>query len=141
MQVLEIISFEHGKSQNIPLLLQPVSAGKPIPADSEIDKYIDLNEFLVEHPAGTFFAKVNGDSLKSIGISDGDILVVDTIRAPMNNNLVIVTINDELTVRVYKEIDDEIILQTHLDQFIPLKIGDSFEYMIEGVITKSIHSY
>lgn len=141
MKVLEIIHFEPGQSQQIPLFVMSVSAGLPVAVDSEIDKHIDLNEFLVEHPNATFFTKVNGDSLRNIGIADGDILVVDTSKEPTDGNLVVVTINDDLTVRLYRIVEGEIILQSHLDQFIPVKIGDYFEYQIVGVITKSIHSF
>ncbi len=141
MKVLEIIHFQPGTSQKIPLYVMSVSAGLPVAADSEIDKHIDLNEFLVEHPAATFFAKVNGNSLQNVGVKDGDILVVDTAETPTDGKLVVVTINDDLTVRLYREIDGSPLLQSHTDQFIPLKIGDSFEYQIVGVVTKSIHSF
>ncbi len=141
MKVLEIIGFQPGKSRKIPMFVMSVSAGLPVEADSEIDKHIDLNEFLVEHPAATFFAKVNGNSLKNIGVDDGDILVVDTAVEPEDGKLVVVTINDDLTVKMYREIDGEVVLQSHSDQYLPIKIAPYLEYQIIGVVTKSIHSF
>lgn len=50
-------------AQKFPLFIARVSAGFPSPADDFIDKKLDLNEFLIKHPAATFFVKVNGNSI------------------------------------------------------------------------------
>jgi DNA polymerase V len=36
----------------------PVSAGFPSPAEDYIESSLDLNKYLVKHPAATFFVKV-----------------------------------------------------------------------------------
>ena len=54
------------KGQNEFLVtLSPVSAGFPSPADDFVENILDLNEYLIKHPAATFFVRV------SIGISNG----------------------------------------------------------------------
>jgi len=61
----------------LPLAGESVAAGFPSPADDYIDRGIDLNEALIQHPSSTFFLRVSGDSMIGAGIHDGDLLVVD----------------------------------------------------------------
>src|SRR4030066_144105 len=60
-----------------PLLARPVLAGFPSPADDYIEGCISLDDYLVRHKEATFFLKVAGDSMRGLGIFDGDLLVVD----------------------------------------------------------------
>src|ERR1035437_434954 len=54
-------------SQNRPLFLSRIAAGFPSPADSHVEKRLDLNEFLIQHDAATFFVRVKGDSMVDAG--------------------------------------------------------------------------
>jgi DNA polymerase V len=118
----------------------PVSAGKANPVENEIDKIIDLNEFLVEHPAATFFARIKGDTLKDAGINDDDILIVDTVLEPKDGKIVIASVNGDMTVKIYRFIDGVEYLQSQKDHFMPMKIEPYLEFVVVGVVTKVIHS-
>jgi DNA polymerase V len=66
----------------IPMFLERVSAGFPSPAEDYIEKTIDLNELCIQHPAATFFVRVQGESMVEGGIFPNDVLVVDrSLRA------------------------------------------------------------
>lgn len=117
-----------------------VSAGRPVPVDNEIEREIDLNEFLVEHPASTFFAKVRGQALKNADIADGDILIVDTSKEPADGKIVVVAINGDLSVKIYRILDGEPYLESQNGQFLPLSIDPYIEMKPVGVVTKVIHS-
>lgn len=41
-----------------------VPAGFPSPAADFTERTLDLNEFIVKHPASTFFVQVSGDSMR-----------------------------------------------------------------------------
>lgn len=140
MANIEIFGYEPHTSQKLPLFLMSVSAGFPIPVEHEIEKEIDLNEFLVEHPAATFFARVKGFSLETIGINDSDVLICDTAIEPTDGKLVLVLVNNELTVKFYRCIDGEVFLQSQNLSFMPLKIEPYIEFSVVGVVTKVIHS-
>jgi len=62
---------------SIPVYECGVQAGFPSPAESYVDKSLDLNEYLVANPASTFFVYVTGDSMDLAGMDEGDLLVVD----------------------------------------------------------------
>lgn len=59
------------------LLMGDISAGFPSPAEGSEEQRLDVQEFLVQHPAATFFYKVDGDELKDEHIRGGSFLVVD----------------------------------------------------------------
>jgi len=56
-----------------------VHAGFPNPAlDGSLDS-LDLNRFLVAHPAGTFFMRIVGNDWQDVGIWDGDLAIIDRV--------------------------------------------------------------
>lgn len=142
MNTIELIGYQTttGEYKKLPLYMVSVAAGTPTPADSTIEKEIDLNEFLVEHPAATFFAKVNGNTLNHFGMSDGDILIVDTVIEPSDGKYVLASINGELTIKIYRKFGDVVYLQSAENQFLPLKIDGYVEFILLGVVTKIIHT-
>lgn len=142
MDSIEIIGFQRqdGQFERLPLFIMSVSAGIPVPAESDVEKDIDLNEFLIDHPASTFFARIHGNMLNDVGISDGDILIVDTSLEPADSRLVIAQINGELTVKLYRELHGQIYLESHNNQFLPIKIEPYMQFEVLGRVTKIIHS-
>ena len=70
--------------KEVPFIDTMVSAGFPSPADDYLDLPIDLNEYLVENSAATFYIRVSGNSMQDEGIDDGDLLVVDRSKTPKN---------------------------------------------------------
>lgn len=142
MEEIEIIGFKPNEEKRLrmPLFTMPVAAGIPIPAESDIEREIDLNEYLVEHPAATFFARVRGISMVYAGIRDGDILVVDTAVEPTDKRIVVASINNELTVKIFRVIEGEVFLESQNHQFLPLRIEPYMEFRVLGTVTKIIHS-
>ena len=70
----------------------------PSPADDFIEDKIDLNQYLVKHPA-SIFVRASGNSMINTGIFPNDILVVDKSIKAENGNVVIAIIDGELTVK------------------------------------------
>lgn len=140
MEVVKIFGLQSHTIQKIPFFTMSVAAGIPVTADSTIDSDIDLNEFLITHPASTFFAHVSGNNMKQVGIEDGDILIVDSSVEPSDFKVVIASLNNELSVKIYRELEGVIYLQTDHERFLPMSIDGLMEFRIIGVVTKVIHS-
>jgi DNA polymerase V len=68
----------------------------PKPAADYVEQRIDLNELLVAHPSSTYFVKAAGDSMIEAGISDGDLLVVDSSRTAEHGDIVIAAVEGNL---------------------------------------------
>ena len=122
-----------------PLFMVPVSAGFPSPAEDYIEGKLDLNEYLVKHPAATFFVKVTGNSMIDAGIHDGDILIVDRSLKPVNKRVVIAIVNGELTVRRIRVTKDKVFLISENKDYKPLQVEEEMGFEVWGVVTNVIH--
>ncbi|MBD3363023.1 translesion error-prone DNA polymerase V autoproteolytic subunit [Candidatus Dojkabacteria bacterium] len=123
----------------IPLAFEPVHAGFPSPADDFLDKSIDMNEFLIKHPAATYFVRAEGNSMINSGIFSGDILVVDKSLEPSNNSIVIASIDGEFTVKKFVKKNHSIFLKPSNGKFRKIQITKDCEFEIWGVVTFVIH--
>jgi len=68
------------------------------PAESYVDRRLDLNELIITDPYATFFFKYEGEC--KFGIKTGDVLVVDRSRDSESGDLVI-TKTDKLQISKY----------------------------------------
>lgn len=140
LRVKNIFSFKKKQSINLPLYISRVKAGFPSPADDYIEKQLDLNEYLIKHPASTFFVRVEGDSMIDAGIHSGDILIVDKSLEPKNNKIVIAVVNGELTVKRIKKTGGKVFLIAENDNYSPIEITGDTDFVIWGIVTNVIHS-
>lgn len=83
----------------LPLFSDLVPCGFPSPAADYVEQRIDLNVLLIQHPSATYFVKASGDSMIEAGISDGDLLVVDSSRKAEHGDIVIAAVDGEFTVK------------------------------------------
>tara|TARA_Y100001935_G_scaffold229120_1_gene208585 strand:+ start:3860 stop:4312 length:453 start_codon:yes stop_codon:yes gene_type:complete len=120
-----------------------VSAGFPSPADDYLDVDLNLHQYLVKHPASTFFIIAKGHSMEKAGIGDEDLLVVDKSLEAKSNDIVIAVVNGEFTVKRYLNINNEFILraETELNNYPDIKIDESTDFEIWGVVTHTIHNH
>lgn len=95
----KVMDFIAAKSYRLPLYSSKVQAGFPSPSEDYLEARLDINEYLIKHPASTFLLEVTGDSMIEAAICEGDKLVVDKSIEPGNGKIVIASINGEFTVK------------------------------------------
>ena len=122
-----------------PLFLARVPAGFPSPADDHLDKALDLNEHLIQHPAATFFCRVAGDSMQGLGIFDGDLLIIDRAIEPAHGDVVLAALDGELTCKVLDKHEKRLLSANK--KYAPIAINDENSLIIEGVVTYSINQH
>ncbi|BBN59939.1 LexA family protein [Hydrogenovibrio marinus] len=122
----------------LPLYSHKVVAGFPSPADDYVEMVLDLNEKLVRNKAATFLLTVQGDSMKKIGIKDGDILVVDKSLTPSDGKIVIAAVDGELTVKRLSIKSTGTWLVPENDHYPPILIREESDVVIWGVVTSTI---
>ncbi len=137
--VKAIYSLQEGKKLFRPLMSSKISAGFPSPAQDYIEGKLDLNEYMIAHPASTFFVRVDGYSMVDAGIMPDDILVVDRALEAVNNKIVIAVIDGELTVKRLKIVADEYYLVPENKDYPPIQIKEGMDFTIWGVVTFVIH--
>ena len=125
----------------LPLHLNKVGAGFPSPATDYVEDDIDLNNHLIKNIPSTFLIRSQGKSMNSIGIHDGDLLVVDRSLNPKNFSTVIVNVNEELVVKSFiKEKDQSFLTSGSKKIKDKINLTENPEIFIWGVVTYVIHA-
>jgi DNA polymerase V len=138
----EIYLSENNGKLLIPLLAAEVVAGVPSTAENFIERALDLNDLLIQHPAATFYIRVRGDSMINAGIAPNDILIVDKSLPVSHNKIIIARINDELTVKriCFKGTRTFLLADNHLNaEYKPIEIVEGMDFEVWGVVTSVIH--
>ena len=125
----------------LPLHLNKVGAGFPSPATDYVEDDIDLNNHLIKNIPSTFLIRAQGKSMNSVGIHDGDLLVVDRSLNPKNFSTVIVNVNEELVVKSFiKEKDQSFLTSGSKKIKDKINLTENPEIFIWGVVTYVIHA-
>jgi len=136
---LDLFSIIKNTQINTPVFLDKISAGFPSPATDYMENKLDLNEYLIKHPAATFIVKTNGSSMINADIYSGDLLIVDRSLTPRNNNIVIASIFGDLTVKKIKKKDKLFFLVSANEDYPSIEVKEEMECFIWGVVTYIIH--
>lgn len=112
-----------------------VPAGFPSPAEDYAEGKLDLNEYIVEHEAATFYIRVQGHSMSGAGILDGDLIAVDRSLEPRHGDVVLAVIDGELTVKEFSNQNGQVQLLAHNPDFTPIELRLGQELTIWGVVT------
>lgn len=129
------------KNTTFPLMLTPISAGFPSPGEETIETDLDLNQLMIKHPSATFLMRVAGDSMKNIGIFDGDIVVVDKSLNPKSKDIIVAYIEGDFTLKRFLRNGDKGQLQPENDDYSPLLLDGDSDFQVWGVVTYTIHQH
>jgi DNA polymerase V len=125
----------------IPLFLERVSAGFPSPAEDYVEKTLDLNELCIQHPAATFFVRVQGESMTEAGIFPGDVLVVDRSLQARHGDIIIASLETEMTVKQLHLSPSPARLLPRNPSYEPIVIEDDMVLEVFGVVTNVVRSF
>lgn len=136
-----IAIFEAKKKKDfpLPLFLTGIAAGFPSPADDYIEKQLDLNDLVIQHPTATFFVRVEGESMRDAAIFSGDILVVDRSLEAVSGKIVVAILNGEFTVKRIHIGPQGITLLPENDSFQAIQVSSQCDFQVWGVVTYVIH--
>ena len=123
----------------LPLFSDLVQCGFPSPAADYVEQRIDLNELLVAHPSSTYFVKAAGESMIEAGISDGDLLVVDSSRTAEHGDIVIAAVEGEFTVKRL-QLRPTVQLNPMNSAYSPIIVGSEDTLDVFGVVTFIVKS-
>jgi DNA polymerase V len=114
------------------LFIISVPAGFPSPAEDYVEGPLDLNRYLIHHPAATFFVRVIGDSMIGAGIYPHDLLIVDRAVEPTSGSIVIAVVNGDLTVKRLHQCQGQLSLLPENPAYGPIAIDASMTFEIWG---------
>ncbi len=116
----------------LPIIGQ-VAAGNPILGEENIEDYCTLApEFFT--PSADYLLRVKGQSMKDIGILDGDLLAVHKTETARNGQIVVARIGEEVTVKRLFKHKHIVELQAENEEFEPIIVDlREQEVFIEGL--------
>ena len=120
------------EQEGLPLIGR-VAAGEPILAQEHVEEHYKLDGNLFR-PAADYLLRVNGESMKDIGILDGDLLAVHQTTDVKNGQVVVARIDDDVTVKRFKREGNVVYLHAENEAFEPIKVDlTTQEFNIEGI--------
>lgn len=123
------------------LLLGYISAGFPSQTEETLLESITLEEWLVRNPSSTFLIKVVGESMVEAGILPGDFVLVDRSLTPKNNDIVVVRIEDEWTMKYFFKKGNKILLKPAHPRYPTLNFSSERDIEIFGIVVAVIRKY
>lgn len=103
-------------------LVGRIAAGGPILADQRVEDVMPLPRRLVGH-GELFMLQVSGDSMIDAAICDGDWVVVRRQKAAENGDIVAALLDDEATVKTFRQRDGHTWLLPQNTRYEPI-LGD-----------------
>lgn len=125
----------------LPLAAHRVPAGFPSPATDYLEDGLDLNAYLVQHPAATFLFSVQGHSMQGAGILDGDKVVVDRAVDARHGHIVVATVDGEFTLKRLYQRHNRVELHPENPAFPPIQFTGSTQLQIWGVVVGVVRRY
>ena len=121
-------------------LVGRVAAGQPILATEHIEARYRLDLALFS-PRPHYLLRVHGMSMRDAGILDGDLVAVRREPEVRNGQIVVVRLEEEVTVKRYRQSGTMVTLLPQNPDFQPIKVDLKAEHMvIEGVVVGVIRN-
>jgi repressor LexA len=115
-------------------LIGRVAAGAPILAEEHIEARFEIDpQLFAKQPH--FLLRVQGMSMRDAGILDGDLVAVHRTPEVRNRQIVVVRLENEVTVKRYRQEGQRVWLLPENPDFTPIEVDLRKQHLaIEGVV-------
>lgn len=120
-------------------LYESVPAGLPFTPETSPGTPMDITAYLIEHPASSYLVRVRGDSMEWVGIYGGDTVILDRGRTPRDGDIVIASLDGEVTLKTLEKTKTKIRLLPANSKYTPIEI--SWPCEILWVVVGSFRKY
>lgn len=136
---IRLVEEDEPEQLGLPLIGQ-VAAGSPILAQEHIESHYSVDPNLF-HPSADFLLRVKGESMKDIGILDGDLLAVHKTNVAQNGQVVVARVEDDVTVKRFEKAGKKVKLHAENPEFSTILVDLEHEsFNIEGLAVGVIRS-
>jgi repressor LexA len=126
------IRLVEGAEGGLPLVGR-VAAGAPLLAAENLEGRYRVDPAMF-HPRADYLLRVRGDSMKDVGILDGDLLAVHQASEAANGQIVVARIEDEVTVKRLKREGHRVELIAENPDYEPIRVDlREQELALEGL--------
>lgn len=149
--VIEVLpGTSRGIKLNVPLdtqeeesgipLIGRVAAGEPLLAQEHIESYHQVDPSFFQ-PSADYLLRVHGESMKDIGIMDGDLLAVHRTSEARDGQVVVARVEDDVTVKRLERKGPQVLLHAENAEFAPIIVDlASQPFEIEGLAVGVVRS-
>lgn len=120
----------------IPIYAEAGISGFESPAAEYKELGLSLDQLIIKHPNATFIGQASGQSMKGVGIFDGDILIVDRSLTAKNGDVIVANYNGCFVCKLIDKKQARLLSASA--EFAPVLITADDEFSVEGVVTRSI---
>ncbi len=132
------VTVPESREAGLPLVGR-VAAGVPILAEQNLDGYYTGAELF--RPRAHYLLRVQGMSMRDVGIADGDLLAVHRTAEARNGQIVVARLEDEVTVKRFEQVRHRVWLRPENPDYTPIEIDlRQHELVIEGLAVGVIHA-
>ncbi len=129
---IQLVEEDEPEQLGLPLIGK-VAAGSPILAQEHVESHYQVDPHLFK-PTADFLLRVNGESMKDIGILDGDLLAVHRQPTAENGQVVVARVDEDVTVKRLERKGRKVFLHAENDEFAPIEVDLEHEsFNIEGL--------
>lgn len=129
---IRLVEEEEPEQLGLPLIGQ-VAAGSPILAHEHIESHYQVDPNLF-NPCADFLLRVKGESMKDIGIMDGDLLAVHRTPVANNGQVVVARVDEDVTVKRFEKAGKQVLLHAENEAFDTIKVDLEHDHFnIEGL--------
>ncbi|WP_395401274.1 transcriptional repressor LexA [Pseudoduganella sp. UC29_106] len=127
----ELPQITAGMLMQLPLIGR-VAAGSPILAQENLETTYNVDPNLFSAKPD-FLLKVRGESMRDIGIMDGDLLAVKKADSARNGQIVVARIGSEVTVKRYRKTGSTVELLPENPDFKVITVTPEDDFALEGL--------
>ncbi len=118
--------------EGLPLIGQ-VAAGEPILAQEHVETHYQVDPSMFK-PQADFLLRVNGESMRDIGIMDGDLLAVHKTQDVRDGQVVVARVDDDVTVKRLERKGPTVLLHAENEEFNTIEVDLTSQHLaIEGL--------
>jgi len=110
------------------------TTGFASPADDYIEARLDLNEYHQIRKHACFLVEAVGDSMIDAGITENDLLIVDTSMDYREGDIVICCLNGSYKAKIIQREKEKLFLKSRNPLFAPIEIQEHDDLRIFGVV-------
>jgi len=120
----------------IPIYIEAGISGFESPAAEYKELGLSLDQLLIRHPNATFIGQASGESMKGVGIFDGDLLIVDRSITAKNGDVIVANYNGCFVCKLIDKPQARLLSASKYHK--PVTISPEDDFQLEGVVTRSI---
>lgn len=122
-----------------PMAQEKVVAGQPVAVSDADGKVISIDQVLIRKPSRTVLVCVKGDSMRDVGILDGDIAVVERGAEVKTGDFVVAIVDNEFTLKELSYEQEKPVLRPHNPTYPMIRPKQDLE--IFGVVVAQFRRY